>query len=125
MKQKRQLNIKIHRPFWETGKAFLRVRIITYAASFKRNTPKHDKTASSRLHLAQRSLYTDDSPNNRKIWQAAMQSFDTWKTLELIKKAHMDATLHKFSNKAGKLLSRFCKGPRETHQAPSKLHKKA
>lgn len=63
--------------FWEAGKAFLRGRIISYAASFKRNALKNYKQASSRLHLAQRSLYINNSSDNRKAWQSAKQSFDT------------------------------------------------
>lgn len=109
----------IHDPnlFWDAGKAYLRGRIISYATSFKRNTLSKYKAASSRLRQAQRALYTSDSPANRMEWQAAKRDFDTWvNTLEHTKQAHLEASLHKFGNKAGKLLSRLCKGPfRPTH----------
>lgn len=97
--------------FWDAGKAYLRGRIISYATSFKRNTLTNYKLASALLHQAQHSLTTKDSHDNRKEWHAAKRAFDTWAdTLELTKKAHLAASLHKFGNKAGKLLARLCKG---------------
>lgn len=72
---------------------------------------------SSRLSPAQHSISTQNFQDNRKEWQAAKQAFYSWAdTLELTKRTHIDATLHKFSYKAGKLLARLCKGPhRLTH----------
>lgn len=69
--------------YWEAGKAYLRGRDISYAAAYKKNT--------------------QNSPENRAEWQVAKRAFDSWAdTLELAKRANIDATLHRYGNKAGK-----------------------
>lgn len=74
--------------------------------------PSKEKPYKTLRQLAQCTLYTTDSPTHRNEWHAAKNAFDSLAdTLEWIKSAHMDATLHKFGNKAGKLLARLCKGP--------------
>lgn len=98
--------------FWEAIKAYLRGKVISYAASFKKHVLASYREASSRLQLAQCSLSTPNSPANRTEWQTAKQAFDSWAdTLELTKQAHMDAMLNKYGNKMGKLLVRLCSSP--------------
>lgn len=95
--------------YWDTGKAYLRGRIISYVTSYK----KHSLTS----YIAVSSRLKQYSPRNRDDWHKAKCDFDTWADiLELTKHAHVDAHLYKFGNKSGNLLARLCKGPyKPTH----------
>lgn len=85
----------------QAGKAYIRGRVISYAASYKKHALTSYRESSSRLKLAQHSLSTQDSPGNKAEWHSAKRAFDYWAdTLELTKHAHIDGTLQKYGNKS-------------------------
>lgn len=97
---------------WEAAKAFIRGKVIAYVTAFKKSSLSKYQTASTTLRQTQQTLYGSNTPENRKAWQEAKRSFDLWADhQERIKGASFDLKLHKFGNKAGKLLARLTKGP--------------
>lgn len=56
--------------FWEAGKAFLRYRVISYAASFLKKALTNYREASSHLNLAQRLLW-NNTPKHKSEWHEA------------------------------------------------------
>lgn len=106
--------------YWDAGKAYLRGWVISYTASYKKNTLTSYRKASSRLRLAQRAISAQDSPENRDEWRKAKCEFDTWADiLELTKWAHADATLYKFGNRLGKLLARQRPAQAHSYHCPA------
>lgn len=63
--------------YWEAGKAFLRGRIISYAAGFRRTAALNFKHASDSLREAQCSLLLNDSITTRKVRLDAKARFNT------------------------------------------------
>lgn len=98
--------------FWESGKAFIRSRIIAYTTSYKKDKTRRFLEASRALRDAQQRCRVSRAIEDKIGWIEAKKDFETSSKLYEQAVSQTSALhFHKFSNKAGKLLSYLNKGP--------------
>lgn len=100
-------SMRDHQLLWETANAYLRERIITYVAAYKRSIKKKYRECSEKLKNTQKELHRTPTDSQ---WQKCNAEFDLWDAQqEDLRQSHRDLTYHKFGNKAGSLLARLTK----------------
>lgn len=64
--------------FWNAAKAVIRVRIMSYVATYKQKTKLAYDTASSKLREAYTAFKTCSSPQNKEQWSIAKTELELW-----------------------------------------------
>lgn len=96
--------------FWEAGKAYLRGKIISYSTAYKKAIHTNFLKSSDTMRQAQITYQMNPTDDTKKDWLDAKRDFNMRADdKEMLYKDHRDLTMHKFGNKAEKLLSYLTK----------------
>lgn len=97
--------------FWETAKAVLRGRLISYLAQMKRRVHKQYLDHSVLLRQAYTTYMTQTTPENLAKWKEMRQMFELWlDRRERFHRSRYEADLFRFGSKSGRMLARLAKG---------------
>lgn len=87
-------------------------RIVSYVTYYKKEKTMQFQKASQVLRQAQHTYQQSPTSPNRLFWLQAKEHLDyCQESYEQVKTNYASLRLHKFGNKAGKLLSHLTKGP--------------
>lgn len=91
--------------YWKTAKAFMKGKIMSYVAAYKKKIIQTYNQTSQQLRKAQLDYQTNSNINTRKEWLHSKSKFDSCqKNYEVIQHDVRDLKFHKFGNKAYKLV---------------------